>query len=1051
MFPMLKKGSTENVRLIQYLYEMKPFIQDTERVLNSTNDLLKTSTYAENLVKVIENTPKDKVFTIGVFGGWGTGKSTIIRTAQKSIESSRRDVKFITYDAWKYANDSFRRMFLLKIQQELKMPQTEAMSRFYQSETSETEPRMILNAKRLAIAVAVLAIVSMALFLIPGVTIQWQVAIPTIGTLGAFFLALINGCFYDLKISFSKPALFAPEQFEDCFKEMMSKCLKRKNWFEKAWSAVKDYVEIGEASIVGLDKLVIVIDNIDRCPSDMAYQLLTDIKTFLSNSDYNLVFIVPVDDDALKKHLFRRWNKGTEEDYNKEKEEFLRKFFNVSLRIKPHQTAELQHFAHKIDEENHLGFSNDTLAIVAKQFADNPRRIIQLLNNLSGEIALYDDGFVRKYEPTICAALILREEYPGFYKTATKDLDILVNPQAWEEIMKTFSPTTRESFNGFMRIAGAIFRQTPLDAKQRIFTNTLSIFSDLPSDIQESVRSFDADKVIFFSDANEALRSDLVDYTLDRLKTDVRYQASSQILAWADFLCKLYVSSVFDGSRFAEIDEHLSPFYKDILPVTSDPKALCLLGSRMCFAGITSMRDSIIEFMKKEDAFSQSNFGGVLDGYLSYFLDEDDCEKVRPVVKDYFVEHPIKQEKSYTDVQIKLLFDEDFLAKQIDYLSAMDDEATLGNIIWCLETNKHLSKDIYNSLLGKCSTLFGNTRGKSLKQYLEFIQQLQPIFDAIATRALGDADGIYHVIIDERGMPHSHPAYKNNPQNDSHVSILDQIEDEESAELIVSFCFEILRISGGRTDVSKSINKLYSKNKRAVIDGTLRIHELGISIAPIANTLSQTTDYQSENALTILGIILSPQNDGSMMLADDVIKTKVRSLVDNSSNSGVATLLKKLASNDNILSLIAEYVITLDSKTVNALPSWIAKYAVGTFNRENAESFKDNPSFLILVLQHGNASQKKLVVRLMRAKIVNENDIENVVLVLNNLVTEDQALLKPLISDLDSIKDSEVIDDDTKTEVASLSAKLSASLKSNKLVGRFLGKTKKALSGKTDS
>jgi len=249
--------------------------------------------------------------------------------------------------------------------------------------------------------------------------------------------------------------------------------------------------------------------------------------------------------------------------------------------------------------------------------------------------------------------------------------------------------------------------------------------------------------------------------------------------------------------------------------------------------------------------------------------------------------------------------------------------------------------------------------------------------------------------------------------------------------------------------VSESINKLYPKNKRAVIDGALRIHELGISIAPIANTLSQTTDYQSENDLSILGIILTPQNDGSMMLTDDVMKNKIHSLVDNSSNSEVAKLLKKLASDNLILSLMADYVIKLDSQTVNALPSWIAKYAVGTFNKENFETFKDNPSFLILVLQLGNASQKRLVVRLMRTKIVNENDLENVVTVLSNLVSEDQALLKPLISDLDSIKDSETVNEDTKNKVSELSAKLSASLKTNTFVGRFLGKTKKSLSGES--
>ena len=284
---------------------MKAFIQDTERVLNFSNDLLKTSVYAENLVKVIENTPKNKVFTIGVFGGWGTGKSSIIRTAQDMIENVHSDVKFITYDAWKYANDSFRRMFLLNLQQELKMQPTEDMKRFYQSENVEQEPKTVLSARGVVAVIVVFAVL-LALFWLMPLDLEWKVGVTTLGTLLSLVLALWNGCFYDLKLTVNKPALFAPEQFEACFKEMMSKCLKEKSWFQKTWSTIKDYVEVGEVSMVGLDKLVVVIDNIDRCPSDMAYQLLTDIKTFLSNEEYNLIFVVPVDDEALKKHLFRK-------------------------------------------------------------------------------------------------------------------------------------------------------------------------------------------------------------------------------------------------------------------------------------------------------------------------------------------------------------------------------------------------------------------------------------------------------------------------------------------------------------------------------------------------------------------------------------------------------------------------------------------------------------------------------------------------------------------------------------------------------------------------
>ena len=123
----------------------RQFIPDDEIILNGENDTLKTSRYAESLVKMIKKAPTNKVFTIGLFGNWGTGKSSIIKTAQDSIEKSNPKVKFIKYDAWKYVNDSFRRMFLLKVQQELRFQQTEEMSRFYQSETVETEPKTYIS------------------------------------------------------------------------------------------------------------------------------------------------------------------------------------------------------------------------------------------------------------------------------------------------------------------------------------------------------------------------------------------------------------------------------------------------------------------------------------------------------------------------------------------------------------------------------------------------------------------------------------------------------------------------------------------------------------------------------------------------------------------------------------------------------------------------------------------------------------------------------------------------------------------------------------------
>ena len=997
---------------------MKAFIQDRERVLDYANDLLKTGIYAENLVKVIENTPKNKVLTIGVFGGWGTGKSSIIRTAQDTIEKAYDDVKFITYDAWKYANDSFRRMFLLKLQQELKMQPTEDMMRFYQSENVEQEAKTVLSARGLLAVIVVFAVLLALLWLTP-LDLEWNVGVTTLGTLLSLVLTLWNGCFYDLKLTINKPALFAPEQFEACFKEMMSKCLKEINWFQKTCSTIKDYVKVGKVPVVGLDKLVVVIDNIDRCPSDMAYQLLTDIKTFLSNEEYNLVFVVPVDDEALKKHLFRKLDEKKGYNIDKEKEEFLRKFFNVTLRIKPHQETELQHFAHEINRENNLGYSNDTLLIVAKEFTDNPRRIIQLLNNLSGDLALYDDVFAGKYETAICTALILQEVYPDFYKRVTKDLNLV----------KQFDETKEENdaLKDFMRIAGNTLKQVQIKDLDRIFTNTSSLFSGLPADIKKSVRSYDADKVIEFANANEEKKANLVDFIIESLSIDVKYEATSQTTQWIDFISCLYKAGAFDASRFSSIDAALSSYYKTAVPDIDKPDALCYMGSQMNEAGIDTLRSAIIEFLTVENAKEDSNFTNVLYAYYANFTTNEDCNAIAGVVEDFYNDNPLDKGIKYTETQIEKLFGDSFVTSQINELITTNDEARLENIIWCIKNNKKIASETYTTLFAKFIELFGNTRGKSKSEYLKFINDLQALFDALPTKSRGnELVGIYGVITNVRGIPH--PSLPSQPQHDTKKSILDEVDAEE-AKVVTAFCYEIMRITGGSVDISASISKLYHKCKDAVVEGALKMHSLGISIASLAGTLIQADDYNSANDLSLLEIILSLQADGSFMLDDNTVKNKIVTLVTNANNIGVELLLSKLASNNQILNMVTEYVASLDSETINNLPISIAKHAVSTFNRNNAEFYKDNAEFLILVLNQGNARQKKEVVRLMKDKINKEEDLDTVVLVLDNLETEDKNMLKTLVGELKEIKESETIDEETKKRVAELVNKLSSNNK----------------------
>ena len=60
------------------------FIKDEEISLNGEKDLLGTKPYVTTLLEIIKRS--ETPFTIGLFGGWGTGKSSVINTIKESLK-----------------------------------------------------------------------------------------------------------------------------------------------------------------------------------------------------------------------------------------------------------------------------------------------------------------------------------------------------------------------------------------------------------------------------------------------------------------------------------------------------------------------------------------------------------------------------------------------------------------------------------------------------------------------------------------------------------------------------------------------------------------------------------------------------------------------------------------------------------------------------------------------------------------------------------------------------------------------------------------------------
>jgi len=71
---------------------------------------------AENLKNIVSKCPLP--FTIGLFGKWGTGKTTILNLLEDKLHVLK--IPLIKFDVWKHEGDALRRTFLKVAVQQLK-------------------------------------------------------------------------------------------------------------------------------------------------------------------------------------------------------------------------------------------------------------------------------------------------------------------------------------------------------------------------------------------------------------------------------------------------------------------------------------------------------------------------------------------------------------------------------------------------------------------------------------------------------------------------------------------------------------------------------------------------------------------------------------------------------------------------------------------------------------------------------------------------------------------------------------------------------------------
>ncbi|MCA9346687.1 hypothetical protein KC960_04305, partial [Candidatus Saccharibacteria bacterium] len=202
-----------------------------------------------------------------------------------------------------------------------------------------------------------------------------------------------------LEVMTYQERLNSPEQFEEKFNEMLS------------------YVE---------GKLVVVFDNIDRVQGKTAISMLSTIKNFMYAGASKLIFIVPCDFEAIESQVAKYFDKKSKSTMPPG--EYLRKIFNLTLWVPEFVNTDLEEYTksclNMTGTISEILNTEEVVLVITSAFSNNPREIIQFVNNLVAAVMVAHNSDVKteidKNIAYLAKVQAIRQLYPDQYKKLKK-------------------------------------------------------------------------------------------------------------------------------------------------------------------------------------------------------------------------------------------------------------------------------------------------------------------------------------------------------------------------------------------------------------------------------------------------------------------------------------------------------------------------------------------------------------------------------------------------------------------------------------------------------
>ena len=280
------------------------------------SDALDFLPYRDTLADIIADPATRTPLTVGIYGGWGSGKTSLMQMVKNHLEAvlSQRgeEAQAVWFNAWQYGNeDALWRALLLQVLDALRPPEPEGMSedQLAALASHRDQPDLPQEAKDWKELNRTLDDLQTSLYRTVdreeagGLEIDWgQLGTGAIKGVTKIGLSYIPGftIIKDLvQAGSDKTETWAKDMLEAFRREKIRIHLDQVRFLEQFRRRFEELV--GKQIVAKGRKMVVFVDDLDRCLPEKAIDVLEAIKLFLDVE--GCVFILGLDPDVVSRGI----------------------------------------------------------------------------------------------------------------------------------------------------------------------------------------------------------------------------------------------------------------------------------------------------------------------------------------------------------------------------------------------------------------------------------------------------------------------------------------------------------------------------------------------------------------------------------------------------------------------------------------------------------------------------------------------------------------------------------------------------------------------------